>query len=74
MIRGATPGRRRGPFAVERVGEQSGEDLRAFLVEVVPAETAGQTQAVGQRHRCLAEQCELIEVVVQIRKEQLLSV
>ena len=63
---------RRRPFAVERIGKQAVERLGAPLVEVVPAETAGQAEPVGDGQRDLPEQCELIEVVGEIGGKRVL--
>ena len=61
----------RRPVAVERIGEQAVERLGAPLVEVVPAETAGQAEPVGDGQRDLPEQRELIEVVSEIGEKEL---
>ena len=48
------------------VGEDAVEDLRAVLVEVVVAQPAGQAQPVAQVIGRLAEERELVELVVQV--------
>lgn len=56
--------------AVIVVSEDAVEDLLLVLIEVVVAQAAGQTQPVGQRYSHLPEQRELIEVIRQPGKEQ----
>jgi hypothetical protein len=64
------PRRRDQRRAVVVVAEDAVEDLLAVLVEVVVAEAGGEVHAVADGQRSLAEQGELLQLVVQVGEEQ----